>query len=912
MAISNEETARLFRQGDFTRLLTLSGRNVRTISALDPHVRVVVAHALTLSGDLEIAHQVAELDTTARTPLRIRSYAESVIGLVLWRNASMDAALRHLQTAVRIANDSADDDRIAWAQLQLLRCLIDSHPHDVVVAMLPDVRRSVTRAGDPQITAYLHSCIAVLSGQMGHLDEARRHCDITEALLELAPNSWILGNSLLTRGTLATLTRELDEAFEHVAAAKKALTSSGQSRAMVACDASLAHLQLLTGQFEKARHALSRLIEDPRTPRSSLIGLSESFARACLAEGRLVECRAALERADFEARQNPSVAGYDVRWAAITLARLLMKEHKFAEAAAWLRTRERAAASVADGTLNAELNLACARADMESNNPELAAARLVAAHEAGILGIKELQGRYYFGAAQLLGDSSSTLARQLRQRAMALWDTQGVVADWLEMERNQPSAETARKQLFLAGGNEVSPVRNLECLTNALASLIDLAHSPALFGREIVGILRALDCSPRAAVVEEPTSGLLPAPLGVIKVSLGRGKKSELTLECQLPETSVKAILLADVLRIGRAALELERARQEERNRAAIWPALPIEEQAGALFLAEEMQQLLATVRRIASSMVPVLITGETGTGKEVLARTLHLYSARATATFLPFNCSSIHKDMLESQLFGHRRGSFTGAIDNFPGVIRAASGGTLFLDEIAELSLEVQPKLLRFLESNEIHPMGDVRPVHADVRLIAATNADLAALVAQGRFREDLFYRLNIVPLHVPPLRERRIEIPALANHYLHKYALENRRGDLRLAEETMEYLMLYRWPGNVRQLANEMRRLAALSEPGAVLMPEHLSAMIAASRRTIPASERTLDPTEVVVRIDQPMPAAVRHLERTMIQRALRASGGGMDAAAAMLGLSRKGLYLKRVRYGLEPPESTASYTP
>jgi DNA-binding NtrC family response regulator len=259
---------------------------------------------------------------------------------------------------------------------------------------------------------------------------------------------------------------------------------------------------------------------------------------------------------------------------------------------------------------------------------------------------------------------------------------------------------------------------------------------------------------------------------------------------------------------------------------------------------------------------------------------------------------------MLDSQLFGHRKGSFTGATDNFPGVIRAASGGTLLLDEIGELSLDVQPKLLRFLESHEVHPIGEVRPVRADIRLIAATNADLDALVAEGRFREDLFYRLNIVRIHLPPLRERRVEIPALATHYLHKHALENRKGDLRLAEETMDYLLLYRWPGNVRQLANEMRRLAALAEPGAVLMPEHLSANIAASRRTIPASERTLDPTEVVVRIDQSMPAAVQHLERTMVQHALRASGRRMEDAAAMLGLSRKGLYLKRVRYGLDTP--------
>ena len=302
-------------------------------------------------------------------------------------------------------------------------------------------------------------------------------------------------------------------------------------------------------------------------------------------------------------------------------------------------------------------------------------------------------------------------------------------------------------------------------------------------------------------------------------------------------------------------------------------------------------------------------LAGETGTGKEVLARTIHVYSTRANAAFLPFNCTGVPKDMLDSQLFGHRRGAFTGAIDHFPGVIRAAVGGTLFLDEIGDTTPDVQPKLLRFLESSEVHPIGETQPQKADVRVIAATNADLEALVAQGRFREDLFYRLNIVRLHVPPLRERRVEIPALASHYLQKYAHECEKGDLRLAEETMEYLLLYRWPGNVRQLANEMRRMAALAEADAVLMPEHLSADIAASRRTVPPSERPLDPNELAVRIDQPMAAAVQHVERALMQYALNKCGGRMEDTAAMLGLSRKGLYLKRVRYGLEPPESAAA---
>ena len=171
-------------------------------------------------------------------------------------------------------------------------------------------------------------------------------------------------------------------------------------------------------------------------------------------------------------------------------------------------------------------------------------------------------------------------------------------------------------------------------------------------------------------------------------------------------------------------------------------------------------------------------IEGETGTGKEVLARAIHAASSRAAAAFLPFNCMSCPREMIDAQLFGHRRGAFTGASDHALGVIRASAGGTLLLDEIGETPIEVQPKLLRFLESGEVHPIGETHPVKVDVRVIAATNADLDALVSSGRFREDLFYRLNIVRLHVPPLRERRVEIPTLSQHYLRKYAQEYDKG--------------------------------------------------------------------------------------------------------------------------------------
>jgi DNA-binding NtrC family response regulator len=256
---------------------------------------------------------------------------------------------------------------------------------------------------------------------------------------------------------------------------------------------------------------------------------------------------------------------------------------------------------------------------------------------------------------------------------------------------------------------------------------------------------------------------------------------------------------------------------------------------------------------------------------------------------------------MIDSQLFGYKRGAFTGAVDGFAGVIRAAANGTLFLDEIGEMPLEVQPKLLRFLESGEVHPLGEPRPIAVDVRVVAATNADLEKLVALGRFREDLFYRLNVVPLKVPPLRERREEIPLLVQHFVDRFSRESQRSGIRVADETLEYLVLFDWPGNVRQLANEIRRLAALAESGAVLMPEHLSEPIASSRRTVSLSRRPTAPTEFVVRMDQPLSAAMQHLERSMVQYALATAGDRLEDAARMLGLSRKGLYLKRQRLNL-----------
>ena len=280
------------------------------------------------------------------------------------------------------------------------------------------------------------------------------------------------------------------------------------------------------------------------------------------------------------------------------------------------------------------------------------------------------------------------------------------------------------------------------------------------------------------------------------------------------------------------------------------------------------MREVMALAKRIANANVSVLITGESGTGKEVIARAIHTHSSRAQKPFIPFNCAAVPRDLLESQLFGHRRGAFTGADRDNPGVIRSARDGTLFLDEIGEMSLELQPKLLRFLESGEICPLGESTPFVVNVRVVAATNSNLEGLVKDGRFREDLFYRLNVIRLSLKPLRERRDEIPTLINHFLMRAAEEFRKSHLRMAEETMERLVLYAWPGNVRQLQNEIRRMVALAEPGTVLRPDVLSSDIVKTTSGI-AFASAPKANEIGGPPGEKLNPALSRIERAMIKR-------------------------------------------
>jgi DNA-binding NtrC family response regulator len=462
--------------------------------------------------------------------------------------------------------------------------------------------------------------------------------------------------------------------------------------------------------------------------------------------------------------------------------------------------------------------------------------------------------------------------------------------------------------------DEVLPTPNLD----SAVTLLDLAGHPHVLGREALAIIEGATCADAVALVATGDGGarvierrgweerdalraVQAKPDGVEILPVGR-HRDELWQIVARPKTAIDPYCtFAAIRKLLAAAVALDQYRRDEKQRAALWPADALEGDPDSIWASEQMAETIAIARRIAPTPMSVLLTGETGTGKEMLARAIHRASDRADKPFLPFNCTAVPRDMLDSQLFGYRKGAFTGADSPFVGVIRAASGGTLFLDEIADLSLDVQPKLLRFLETREVHPLGEPHPIAVDVRIVAATNASLEKLVAEGRFREDLFYRLNVVRLKLPPLRERREEIPPLVYHYLRRFGDEQRKGGLTLSDEALEYLLLFSWPGNIRQLANEVRRIVAMVEPETTITPALLSPDIQASRRTIAAAAPS--DAEVRLTLDQPLPAAVHILEQMMVRRALDRSHGRVEEASRMLGISRKGLFLKRRRLGLRP---------
>ncbi|NOY79057.1 MAG: sigma-54-dependent Fis family transcriptional regulator [Calditrichaeota bacterium] len=301
-----------------------------------------------------------------------------------------------------------------------------------------------------------------------------------------------------------------------------------------------------------------------------------------------------------------------------------------------------------------------------------------------------------------------------------------------------------------------------------------------------------------------------------------------------------------------------------------------------------QMQKVFQIIEKISKNRSTVLIQGESGTGKELIARAIHFNGPWADKPFLPVDCSAIPANLVESELFGHEKGSFTGALYSKKGLFRLAEGGTVFLDEIGELPRDVQPKLLRALQEREVKPVGGSRPIPVDVRIIAATNQNLEEAISEGRFREDLFYRLNVVQIDVPPLRERRDDIPLLVQHFIEKYRKKQAKSGIkRISPEALQVLMLYHWPGNVRELENVIERTFALGGTETIQVSDLPDYLI----QQIPKDN---PPERTVLR-------SLREIEKEAIDRTLRAVKGDRSRAAEILKIDRTTLYRKIKRYKL-----------
>ena len=450
--------------------------------------------------------------------------------------------------------------------------------------------------------------------------------------------------------------------------------------------------------------------------------------------------------------------------------------------------------------------------------------------------------------------------------------------------------------------------------------IVDASVVPALLSREGANaVLEACDAQAAALFVQLPGGQVrvlaaagadangaralalasIRGTTGVLLVTEGIGRTPEgprfvvLSSARPLPPPTLQRLrTLCAVLRQG---FDLCQARERQPEAAPgvldlqLEPLLP-----GFVCASAAMQRVAGQIQRLQGNDLTVLITGESGTGKDLVARAIHAGSSRRDNMFLPYNCTSATRELADSQLFGHRRGSFTGAVADQPGVLRTAVGGTLFLDEVGDLPLDVQPKLLRFLEQGEVLPVGDTRPHKVDVRVVAATNADLEQRVADGKFREDLFYRLSVIRIHVPPLRERREEIPHLSTFFLRETCERLSKPGIRLSAEALDIFDTFAWPGNVRQLRNEVQRAVAMAPPAGIITPEVLSPVFGASG---------VEPESVTrSRLRRTtLAGAVEKLEREMIQGALERANGNISETARSLGLTRRGLYLKMDRLGV-----------
>ena len=838
------------------------------------------------------------------TPGRFRAWCEYILGKIDREDGAVERAIERLQRASTLAENAKDYPCLCWSNMFLMLVVSQRDGFDAIAPLLARTKSVTNRLGDAQLTSALHLCVGQIEAKRGLMDSSDRHTALALGLLICEPNFVLEAMIHNTRLGVAILKSEFDRARDESAYAIETATKAASALWLKAALGNTGNLYFAIGDFDRAVTYFERALAAMPSEGENTNATLESIAKLRLIQERCDECADILERISASIQNGQDWSLYPHRYAALTLTQLFVHRRETDKALNQLNFVLDLGARSGDPVIfnaalltSAEIDFAGRQQSILSGLREVSRTlprmppHMVADYEAAVACAALQEGNLECGARH-------------ERRAISIHQLLLNQAGALDVARRcRRVREDVPRSVAPASDDDASMA------VQALAAAFVHANRPRVAAHSLLELLGALRSVQTAMIRERSETGEWATtaecvshhapvpPLVERRIELHADGAVQIEIVVRSSNDVETHATLNAIERLMQSINDVKCARAARDKNVALWPS-DVDFGDGPAVIAGAMREQMTLAQRVARTNVTVLIEGESGTGKEILARAVHDFSDRASKPFVPLNSAAVPPHLVESTLFGHRRGAFTGADRDNPGLIRSARDGTLFLDEIGELALDLQPKLLRFLESGEISPLGDPATSIVNVRIVAATNRNLAELVQQGRFREDLFYRLNVVRLNIKPLRERRDEIPAFVNHFATHAAQEFGKGYIQVAEETLERLLLYRWPGNVRQLQNELRRMVALVEPGATLEPDMIAEEILAA---LPLLRPLKRPQEITVPLHDKLPAAVARIEREMIKSALREHQGRVDEVAKALGISRKGLYLKRQRFGL-----------
>jgi DNA-binding NtrC family response regulator/tetratricopeptide (TPR) repeat protein len=928
-------------------------------------VRVILAESYLLQGDLAQAGTVLgrSPDTIRETlPPVLHANLWRLHGRVAFARGEQSRAIALHNRALKQAEVAHDSRAIGLAHFYLGQCYRQVGDMAIVREHIAEAAAALHAAGDRRHLAMVHSLSAVMLAQTGRYDEANAALRQAERMASLLQADDVLATVYGNQANVALIRHRYEQALALAERAVGLHEGLGQGPGLSVALATLGQICVRVGNLDRADTVLHRAL-DVRSAmqfHETTGAVYDTLAQMSLMRGDYENAAEYLRKAAeaYGAYGRNTSRWYEWSLRVIT-ARLATRRGQPDEALAIAdeiakSTNAPPAETIEAELIAAEALLSASRVDEAEHRLMQVESRLDPRTTPGGWGeylrlrgdlrarqtrtteayhdiaqsssVFELVGERYQAAVSQLAlarlaaraGARSTADRHY-QHAAQVFESLGATRDLEQVHEAMAAAQPPGTGEYVG-----SPADADDALVRRL---VDAAVLPDLLARELAATLleavtadvtvvfaalpggdvrliahAGTDADGARAVARVAAQGAAYGAGSLIAEPIGREPDGPRHVAIATPRVLGHPLLrrVRMMSAVARQGFDLCGARDRPSTSVDATTERPLEPLLpGFLCASAAMYRVVDQIQRLQGNDLTVLITGESGTGKELVARAIHVGSSRNSATFLPYNCTTTTRELADSQLFGHRRGSFTGAVSDQPGLIRTAVGGTLFLDEIGDLPLDVQPKLLRFLEQGEIMPLGENRPQPVDVRVLAATNADLEQRVAEGKFREDLYYRLSVIRIHVPPLRQRREEIPHLTTFFLREASERFSKPNMRLSPDVLDLFAQYYWPGNIRQLRNEVQRSVAMAPAGGTIEAEHLSPDLTAAAS--PAATAS-SPTRPTLRGGQTLASVVDDMERDLIREMMTRHRGNISESARALGLTRRGLYLKLRRLGLE----------